>query len=65
HRDLALDVDSVMASLPPQQRDLCAMLRTKTPTEIARETGMARSVIYKHIAGIRAAFTQAGLDHYL
>jgi len=26
---------------------------------------LSRSVIYKHIAAIRAAFVQAGLDHYL
>lgn len=64
-RELALDVASVTASLPPEQRDVCAMLRTKTPTEIARETGMSRSALYKHIAAIRAAFTKAGLDHYL
>jgi RNA polymerase sigma factor (sigma-70 family) len=64
-RDLEMDIAGVTASLPPQQQDVCAMLRTKTPTEIARETGMARSVIYKHIAAIRAAFTKAGLDHYL
>jgi RNA polymerase sigma-70 factor (ECF subfamily) len=64
-RELEMDVASVMASLPPEQRDVCAMLRTKTPSEIARETGMSRSAIYKHIAAIRAAFTKAGLDHYL
>lgn len=64
-RDLEMDIASVMESLSPQQRDVCAMLRTKTPTEIARETGMARSVIYKHIAAIRAGFIKAGLDHYL
>jgi len=64
-RELEMDVASVMASLTPQQRALCAMLRTKTPSEIARETSMARSVIYKHIAVIRAAFIRAGLDHYL
>lgn len=64
-RELEMDVASVMASLPPEQRGVCAMLRTKTPNEIARETGMSRSVIYKHIATIRAAFTKAGLDHYL
>lgn len=55
-RELEMDVASVMASLPPRQRKLCAMLRTKTPSEISRETGMSRSVIYKHIADIRAAF---------
>jgi len=64
-RELEMDVASVVASLPLEQRDVCTMLRTKTPTEIARETGMSRSAIYKHIAAIRAAFVQAGLDHYL
>ncbi len=64
-RELELDIASVMGSLSPQQRDVCAMLRTKTPTEIARQTGLPRSAIYKHIAAIRAAFIKAGLDHYL
>jgi RNA polymerase sigma-70 factor (ECF subfamily) len=64
-RELELDIATVMASLPPEQRDVCAMLRTKTPTEIARETGLSRSAIYKHIAAIRTAFIRAGLDHYL
>lgn len=64
-RELELDVAGVMASLPPEQRELCSMLRTRTPTEIARQTGLPRSAIYKHIAAIRAAFIKAGLDHYL
>jgi RNA polymerase sigma-70 factor (ECF subfamily) len=64
-RELEMDVASVMASLPPEQRAVSAMLRTKTPTEIAREKGLSRSAIYKHIAAIRAAFVKAGLDHYL
>lgn len=63
--DLKMDIASVMGSLSPRQQDVCAMLRMKTPTEIVRETGMARSVIYKHITAIRAAFIKAGLDHYL
>lgn len=64
-RELELDVAGVMASLPLEQRDVCALLRTKTPTEIAREKGLSRSAIYKHIAAIRAAFIKAGLDQYL
>ncbi len=64
-RELEMDVGGVTASLPPEQRAICAMLRTKTPIEIARETGLARSVIYRHIAAIRTAFIEAGLDHYL
>ena len=64
-RELELDVAGVLASLSPEQQSLCTMLRTKTPSEIARETGMSRSAIYKHIAAIRAAFIKAGLDHYL
>lgn len=60
-----MDVAGVMASLPSEQRAICAMLRTKSPTEISRETGMSRSAIYRHIAAIRAAFVEAGLDHYL
>ncbi|MCK6466519.1 MAG: RNA polymerase subunit sigma-24, partial [Phycisphaerae bacterium] len=64
-RELEMDVTAVMALLPPEQRAVCALLRTKTPTEISRETGLSRSALYKHIAAIRAAFIKAGLDHYL
>ena len=59
-RELEMDIASVTESLPSEQRIICVMLRTKTPTEISRETGMSRSAIYKHIAAIRAV-----LDHYL
>lgn len=64
-RDLEMDIAGVMATLSDQQQAICAMLKTKTPTAIIRESGIARSVLYKHIAAIREAFIQAGLADYV
>jgi RNA polymerase sigma-70 factor, ECF subfamily len=60
-QDLALDVAAIMRTLAPPLRDLCERLRTRTPTEIAQETGLARSVIYQRISALRDIFARAQL----
>jgi len=64
-RELEMDTAGVMAALPPKQWALCMQLLVQTPSEVSRETGLSRSVIYKRIAAIRAVFISAGLHHYL
>ena len=64
-RELEMDTAAVMASLPPRLRGLCAMLRAQTPSAVSRRTSLSRSVVYRHIAAIRAVFLGAGLQHYL
>jgi len=63
--ELAMDTAHVMASLPNDLRDLCERLRSQTPTEIHRETGMSRSSLYERIKQIRARFIEADLNQYV
>ena len=60
-----MDTAHVMDSLGDDLRDLCERLRSQTPTEIHRETGMSRSSLYERIKQIRARFIEAGLDQYV
>lgn len=64
-RCLEMDTASVLAALSPEQRELCVKLTTQKPTEISRETGMARSVLYQRIAALRQVFFRAGLHLYI
>jgi RNA polymerase sigma factor (sigma-70 family) len=63
--DLAADTAAVLATLSPEQRDLCERLQEQNPTEIARETGVARSLIYQRIAALRAIFIGAQMNAYV
>ena len=64
-RDLKMDVAAAVATLPPELQQLCEMLKTKAPSDVIRETGIARSSFYRKIAVIQAVFTRAGLDEYI
>lgn len=64
-RNLEMDTATVLAALSPEQRDLCVKLKTQTPTEISRETGMARSIIYQRISALRDIFVGAKLHLYV
>jgi len=61
---LAMDVAKVIATLPPELRELCVMLQTMTPMAIAKKTRLARSAVYRRIVDLRVAFRQAGLHLY-
>ena len=63
--DLAMDAAAVMATLSPEQRELCVRLQTQTPTEVSRETGVSRSTLYQRIAAIRDIFAGAELHLYV
>ncbi len=63
--DLTRDTAALLTSLTPDQRDLCLRLQEHTPTEIARQTGVARSVIYQRIAAVRSIFITAQMNAYL
>jgi len=64
-RSLQMDTAKVLAALSPEQRDLCVKLQSQTPTEISRETGMARSIVYQRIAALRDIFLGARLHLYV
>ena len=60
--ELAIDVETVLGRLSDGDRELCLLLQVKTPLEISREKGIARSSIYERIAAIRRKFVEAGID---
>jgi RNA polymerase sigma-70 factor (ECF subfamily) len=64
-RDLIIDVNRVLEILPPEFRDLCERLKTKTVAEVSRETGIPRGTIYESIQKVRELFQEAGLKDYL
>lgn len=64
-RDLRLDLDAALGSLPPHLRDFSYHLKTATPSELARATGVPRTTLLKRMARIRAHLERAGLAAYL
>lgn len=64
-RDLKLDLDDVIAELPPDLRRLCERLRNESPTEIARDMGIPRGTLYERMRKIREHFERRGLGEYL
>jgi hypothetical protein len=61
-----LDVDRALAALPPALcdvlRETAAALSWNSPSELSRDLGKSRTIIYQHIHQIRAAFTAAGIS---
>jgi len=62
---MKLDLATVIASLPPELRDLCERLKTCTVAEISRQTGVPPSTLRSRIKRIRQRFQNAGLEDYL
>jgi len=59
--ELRLDVDHVLASMPPRLRQACELLREYSPPEVARMMGIHRNSIYRLVARARRYFEEAGL----
>jgi len=64
-RDLVLDVQRVVDSLPGYLRPWCAMLGELDIREASRRFGIPRSKIHRIKAEIRTAFEAAGLEVYV
>ena len=62
---LKLDVESVLAGLPPDLRDLAERLKGQSVAEIVRDLGVARSSLYPNIRRLRRRFENCGLKDYL
>lgn len=58
--DLAADVATVLASLPPELRDVAERLQSTNPTALARELNIPRRTLRDWMATIREAFERAG-----
>jgi RNA polymerase sigma-70 factor (ECF subfamily) len=63
--DLQTDVESVLERLPPDLRELCEHLKSKTLSEISRELGIPRSTLAGRVKKLRRRFEDAGLRDYL
>jgi len=63
---LRLDIEAVLAGLPPELRKAAELLQTKSVTQVARELGVPRTTFYsKHLPLLRKAFTAMGLNLYV
>jgi len=60
--DIRVDVESVLASLPPDVRHLAALLKHMSMSDAAKEMGMPRTTLYRLKRRLRDAFEKAGLD---
>lgn len=59
---LAADVQRVVASLTPAQRDLCQRLvAASSITEVALDLGLSRAAVYKALVRLRKVFRGAGI----
>jgi RNA polymerase sigma-70 factor (ECF subfamily) len=63
--DLRIDLERALATLTPEQRDLCLRLMTSTIAEVSAATGVPRPTLYDRRTQIRAAFERAGLREYV
>jgi DNA-directed RNA polymerase specialized sigma24 family protein len=63
--EFRIDVNRVVAGLPPHLATFARNLASQTVTEAATSAGVGRATGYRYRAEIKAAFTKAGLDRYL
>ncbi len=60
-----VDLERLLAHLPPEQQDLCRRLMSATISEVAAALGVPRTTLYGPLARLRAIFEEAGLREYL
>lgn len=60
--DLVLDLRTGFSQLDREQQILAEALKKQRPAEIADETGVHRSTVYRNIAAIRDSFDAIGLS---
>lgn len=63
--DLRHDLDRAIAQLPPDLVRICLLLKTRTITEIAAETGIPRRTIRDAVEKLKKIMGKAGLKIYL
>jgi RNA polymerase sigma-70 factor (ECF subfamily) len=62
---LALDVAEVLTSLPESLSSLADQLRSKSISEVTRESGVPRTTLIGHVRKLRQLFEKTGLQNYL
>jgi RNA polymerase sigma-70 factor (ECF subfamily) len=63
--ELAMDLSSVIATLPIAWQALLELRKSKTMAEVAREMGLPRTTLLEWIRRIRQIFEKAGLGDYV
>jgi RNA polymerase sigma factor (sigma-70 family) len=63
--DLRHDLDRAISQLPADLARICLLLKTRTITEIAAETGIPRTTIQDAVKKLRKIMGKAGLRIYL
>jgi len=63
--ELQVDVATVIASLPAEDRWLCWRLQLETVAEMAEQVRISRQAIYSRLHRLRRIFAAAGCDEFL
>lgn len=63
--ELRVDLERLLATLTPEQRQICAQLIDHTVTEVARMLAVPRTSIQDIVQKLRVLFNAAGLRDYL
>jgi DNA-directed RNA polymerase specialized sigma24 family protein len=61
---LTLDVEVVLAAVPPDLRRVARAVGTRSVAEAARHLGMPRPTLYRRLRELRAAFEAAGFGEF-
>lgn len=64
-RELADDVAAILADLPTELRALAERLKAGTVSQVARQTGVPRTSLYRPVEELREVFERAGLRDYV
>lgn len=64
-RELCVDVERLICTLPPELQQICELLKTRNVTQISKRTGASRQHIYAAIRKLRGIFDEAGIREYL
>jgi DNA-directed RNA polymerase specialized sigma24 family protein len=62
HVDLTTDVAAVIALLPTDLQLLAERLKDSSVSQVARNTNVGRTAVYREVHKLRRLFEQAGLD---
>ena len=60
--ELHMDLAPAISSLPRHLQEICELLKTRSPREVAEHLGVHRSTIYRAMRDIRNVFIECGLD---
>lgn len=64
--DLHLDIQNMLAGLPPDLRNAARLLQHRPIAQVARELGIPHATFYDHhLTQLREAFAEQGLADYL